>query len=49
MQLFCPGRDNMVYNPFPQTAPTDDAEKIISKPHSPHTIETAPTQQKEKT
>ena len=28
-------------------APTDDAKKITSKPHSPRTFEIAPAQQKE--
>ena len=37
------------YSYSPQTAPTDDAEKITSEPHDSRTLETTPAQQKEKT
>ena len=38
MQLLCPGGDNGLSchdQPFPQTAPTDDAEKFTSEMHDP--------------
>ena len=40
MQLLCPGGDNGLSchdQPFPQTAPTDDAEKFTSEMHDPCT------------
>ena len=38
MQLLCPGGDNGLSchdQPFPQTAPTDEAEKFTSEMHDP--------------
>ena len=43
----CSGSESMAYKSlivFPQMAPTDDAVKIISEPHSPRTLETIPAQ-----
>ena len=34
---------------FPQTTPTDDAEKITNELHNPYALTTIPAQQKEKT
>ena len=32
------------YSYFPQTAPTDDAEKITSEPYGSNTLDTKPAQ-----
>ena len=36
----CLGSNSMANLLFPQMAPTDDAVKITSEPHSPRTLET---------
>ena len=39
-----PGSDSMANLLFPQTVPTNDAEKITSEPYSPRTFEIIPAQ-----
>ena len=49
MQLLCPGNDNgLNCHEFPQTAPTDEAEYLISEKHDPCTQKVTYTKEENK-